>query len=190
MNSAMKRSDIAKDAATLCISCGLCCDGTLFSHTPLDTDNQRDHVQEGTDNGDKISQPCAYHGAETGCQIYTSRPNVCRQFKCRLLRKVLESETTLDDAMSIVKMTKKQRAKVIEVIDAKAAFPEPTSLTIRFMQVYSSDNSTSSASHEKENAQLYLTYMSLVHLIKKYFRPNFQKDSAEDVANGYIEKNP
>lgn len=67
----------------LCLSCGLCCDGSLFWAVPVD---QGEDVPAALDADGRLRQPCAcFDGA---CSIYADRPAACRKFDCRVLQTV------------------------------------------------------------------------------------------------------
>lgn len=67
----------------LCISCGLCCDGSLFWAVPVE---QGEKVPVPLDADGRLRQPCAcFNGA---CTIYADRPAACRKFDCRVLQTV------------------------------------------------------------------------------------------------------
>jgi Fe-S-cluster containining protein len=82
------------ELATLCQSCGLCCDGSLFGRVSLGPEEiaparrNRLHVLR---DGKGFEQPCAAlsvreapDGARGVCRIYDERPLSCRKFECRL----------------------------------------------------------------------------------------------------------
>lgn len=74
----------------LCLTCGLCCDGTLFPHAPLEPD-EIDHAAAvgmtlcGYFGRDGFSLPCP-HLAGTVCTIYENRPSVCGSYSCGTLK--------------------------------------------------------------------------------------------------------
>ncbi len=87
--------------ATLCQSCGLCCDGSLFGLVPLEpgeVESARKHRLPVVASGKGFEQPCTglvaieapAHGvaedtdAHRACSLYAERPRSCRQFECRL----------------------------------------------------------------------------------------------------------
>ena len=95
-----------EQASTLCTSCGMCCDGSLFSFVALSTEEARTLRIQGVDVRDeggflKLPQRC---GALEGCRctIYEKRPYVCRRFDCLLVRSLTEKELPLDEALQIV----------------------------------------------------------------------------------------
>lgn len=77
----------AGDAAEgLCLSCGLCCDGSLFWAVELEAGEA---VPGGADAKGRLPQPCSFHDGGA-CAIYAARPGQCRAFTCRVLQTVLE----------------------------------------------------------------------------------------------------
>jgi len=99
-------------ANLLCKSCGLCCTGHLFiwgklMSAELDSAQalglnvfRSDPRQRG------FSQPCPLWQGQ--CTIYTSPhyPHFCRTYKCKLLKEVLDENTSLPDALAIVQQAK------------------------------------------------------------------------------------
>lgn len=73
-------------AQALCLSCGLCCDGSLFWAVEIDG---ADAVPEGAAPGGRLAQPCSFH-AGGACGIYATRPGQCRAFVCDVLGAVLD----------------------------------------------------------------------------------------------------
>lgn len=73
----------AAGATDLCLSCGLCCDGSLFWAVPVDADED---APAALDADGWLRQPCAcFKGA---CTVYDERPAACRAFDCRVLQNV------------------------------------------------------------------------------------------------------
>ena len=76
----------------LCVSCGFCCDGTLFGSVPLQAADVLVPLQAGgieiqaKETEQYFNQPCAAY-RQRCCQIYTSRPATCRKYRCELLKK-------------------------------------------------------------------------------------------------------
>jgi Fe-S-cluster containining protein len=96
---------------SLCLSCGFCCDGTLFNRVPLAEGDDpslrvRLRVLEGQHHG---VQPCpALEGVV--CQVYEKRPLACRRYRCLLLEAHEANEVSLEGAVQIVNQTKALRA--------------------------------------------------------------------------------
>lgn len=94
---------------SVCIGCGLCCDGTLLSH--LAVSDESDLGWPLRSLGVEIlaaaeppvfALPCP--AVEDGrCTIHhLHRPHACVQFECRLSRAVLAGATSADDAKAII----------------------------------------------------------------------------------------
>ena len=88
-----------KQEQKICVQCGFCCDGTLFSHASLQPGERsnlppklkQEFVQY--DTGEFFRQPCAYFA---GCCTIYDQPklHICSSFRCQLLRNV-EAQTIL-----------------------------------------------------------------------------------------------
>jgi len=90
----------------LCQSCGLCCDGSLFSRVPLGITEKVPEAQLGVvTNGygaRHVPQRCAAL-AGTVCQVYAERPLACRRYECLLFAALREGEVSLTEAIEVVK---------------------------------------------------------------------------------------
>jgi Fe-S-cluster containining protein len=89
---------------TLCTSCGLCCDGTLFADVELAGRAEATRlevlgltIEDDDSDGELLALPCgALRG--TRCGIYAHRPSCCRTFECRLLQAVRRGSVAVDQA--------------------------------------------------------------------------------------------
>jgi hypothetical protein len=92
----------------LCRGCGLCCDGSLFSHVGLEP-GEADTLhalgiptrvfRSGTE---VLPQRCrALEGRD--CKIYVDRPKSCAAYQCVLAESLLEGKVTLEEAEATVK---------------------------------------------------------------------------------------
>ncbi len=100
----------------LCLACGMCCDGTLFSFVAVSSDEavalKAGGIPVTDDNGRlKLAQRCA---ALDGCRctVYAQRPFVCRRFDCLLARSVAEKDLPLDEALGIVAEARARQARL------------------------------------------------------------------------------
>lgn len=78
----------------LCMSCGLCCDGTMFNHVTVDKEElARIRLPMLHEDGEKIAfaQPCPHH-AKGSCGVYEVRPSACVRFACALLKQLREGK--------------------------------------------------------------------------------------------------
>jgi Fe-S-cluster containining protein len=125
------------DAARLCASCGICCDGSLFGRVDLETDaieTARKKKLRVVAGGRAFEQPCSAHagahGAERACAIYDERPRACRKFVCRLLARHEREGGALEPRLLAVRRTRELLAEVQamspEQARKSAAFAELT----------------------------------------------------------------
>jgi Fe-S-cluster containining protein len=95
----MAAPDISSAASRLCAACGMCCDGVMFHTVHV---KPRDSARELAELGLKLKrkrgqnyilQPCPAH-RDSQCSIYAARPERCRLFECRQLKRVAAGEIT------------------------------------------------------------------------------------------------
>lgn len=95
------------DPSALCRSCGLCCDGALFTFVKLDAteaiqarSSQLTIVQRD-DGNDALPQRCsALRGRD--CAVYETRPAPCVRYECMLLIALRGGEASMIDAQAVV----------------------------------------------------------------------------------------
>lgn len=97
-----------KTADSLCVQCGLCCDGSLFADVELRGETEAIEVEamglevEEEDGRELLIQPCrALRGMK--CGLYAHRPECCRTFECRLLKQFNNGDVNLSSAIRVVK---------------------------------------------------------------------------------------
>lgn len=95
-------------AQSLCTECGLCCDGAIFDDVELRDCREATSMEclgleiEEEDGRSLLIQPCrALIG--TKCTVYAHRPRCCRSFECKLLKEYQSNETSLIDALDVVR---------------------------------------------------------------------------------------
>ena len=93
--------------ATLCRGCGLCCDGSLFTHVGLEPEDLARLRAHGIATVTRASgatvlpQRCvALEGYD--CRIYPDRPASCASYQCLLAAALLDKEVTLEEAQAVV----------------------------------------------------------------------------------------
>jgi Fe-S-cluster containining protein len=90
------------DPGSLCVACGLCCNGTLFPHAPLEPEDHEGAETIGLTPTSYFgragfSLPCArLDGAR--CTVYEARPLVCRRYSCATLIALAEGEIARTEA--------------------------------------------------------------------------------------------
>lgn len=111
------QGEVTAETEDLCLSCGLCCDGSLFWAVPV---VEGEHVPSSLDSDGRLRQPCAcFSGA---CNIYADRPAACRSFNCRVLQTVQAGRR--DDAWALEQIAGMRR--VLAALDAALPGREPS----------------------------------------------------------------
>ncbi len=93
---------------TLCTSCGLCCSGALFPRTVLRPEEvtwaREKRLLSVIDDPvePSFAQPCGLL-RDRRCTAYEERPQVCRTFRCKLLKQFEDGEIGLDIALAKVR---------------------------------------------------------------------------------------
>ena len=114
---------------TLCLQCGLCCNGVLFAdvrpepgdHSPLFAGRSR------------VNQPCpAFNSGTCACAIYKERPARCRKFECRQLLGVQAGEVTTDSALKRIRKARQLATKVEKLLAELGHNETNLSLSRRF----------------------------------------------------------
>ena len=101
-------NEAPKEEQSICVTCGMCCDGTLFFHAHLNP-GERGHLPEKIEENsfskegkDYFKLPCLYFTEK--CTIYDrKRADVCSGYRCQLLMDFAEGKVLLSDAIEIVK---------------------------------------------------------------------------------------
>lgn len=91
--------------SSLCQSCALCCDGSLFATVPL-----QEHERAG-EGAASFAQPCADLSG-SACSRYSTRPAACRKFTCLLAGALAEGEVDDEEARARVDEAKALIARV------------------------------------------------------------------------------
>lgn len=109
----------------LCESCGLCCNGTLYTHVTLTDDEVlelKKHPElliEVRDHQPSFSQGCTQHDGK-GCRIYSDRPGSCARYYCAVATAVKADELSLPEGMAIV-----EEAQALVMNAREYVYPPP-----------------------------------------------------------------
>lgn len=102
------------DSTNLCLSCGLCCDGTVLGFVQLGREELpafRELMDiENTKGEGFFLQPCKKYC--DGCKIYTNRPKQCASFQCGLLKSLEHKELDLESAIEIAHEVKQRKLAI------------------------------------------------------------------------------
>ena len=100
------------EATELCLACGLCCTGHLFSWvrlkatelTPLEKLGLKVIRNDPRQRG--FTQPCPMWNGICAIYDHHNYPRGCDSYKCKLLRELLDESVELDQALRVVKQAK------------------------------------------------------------------------------------
>lgn len=105
------------DVSSLCRTCALCCDGTLFAYVTVSAAEAealraRDvALAERKDGTFRLPQPCRALERRS-CTVYAERPAPCRSYACLLAKALEERELGLDEALAIVEGAHQRLARL------------------------------------------------------------------------------
>ena len=112
-------------AARLCVECGMCCNGVMFSTVKLQPGESAKalgalglKVKRGA-----FAQPCtALEGLR--CSIYAARPTRCRLFECQQLKRIAAGEINEATALAAIREAQRRVAE-LEALLEKAGGSNP-----------------------------------------------------------------
>jgi hypothetical protein len=162
---------------SLCMACGLCCDGTLFGQTNLSPQDDTAALSAWGVGSDPtkpaLKQPCvAYRNC--ACSIYPDRPRVCRQFRCALLRQLRENKISQGDALDVVRKAITLRDNVKQQM--RAMFSEDhcnfDEFTLRLRSKWKDANS---AEAKESVSVVFQSFAALWFYICRHFSAEWQR---------------
>jgi uncharacterized protein len=166
-------------SAKLCLTCGLCCDGTLFKDVQLQPGDDPATLKNA---GLRVTspklqlrspclrQPCAALGADCRCRVYRDRPTYCRQFECLLLKSVLAGRTEIPAALRIIRTARQRAQKVGELLRQLGNDAEEMPLSQRFRSVVAR---VQRAGIDEETGELFAELTLAVHHLNLLLSDSF-----------------
>jgi Fe-S-cluster containining protein len=91
----------------LCLACGICCSGVLFSHAEVEEHEVPRLERRGllvlrpAAGLPHLDLPCSAHGPD-GCGVYGDRPAKCASYACKLRGRVGRGAVPLESALATV----------------------------------------------------------------------------------------
>ncbi|QUL38617.1 YkgJ family cysteine cluster protein [Erythrobacter sp. JK5] len=91
---------------TLCVQCGLCCNGALFDYGPLESREVADKREAGLavlekDGKAGFALPCPQLDGAV-CKVYDKRPETCRAYRCETLKALANGRISFAEAVGRV----------------------------------------------------------------------------------------
>ena len=133
-----------RDSNSLCLECGLCCNGVIFASVQLQPGDNATRLRslglafvpnpKSKIGIEKFKQPCtAFAGCR--CQIYSERPKYCCEFECLLLKSVKAGQSKPDAASRVIRATLRRVEKVKQLLRDLGDTDENLALSKRFRRV-------------------------------------------------------
>ncbi len=124
----------------LCPACGFCCNGVVFADVELRRDD--DGVRLETlgvklfSKGGKrrFRQPCTCFDGKL-CRIYADRPERCRTFECRLLKRVMNGDLTTATALKSIAVAVRAANRVGRLVRELGETDETLPLSGRYARI-------------------------------------------------------
>ena len=162
---------------TLCTTCGLCCDGSLFADVELSGSDEASALEvlgleiEDADEDHRglLLQPCrALKG--TRCSVYPHRPDCCRTFECRLLQEVRRGVVAADRAREKTADARRWIARILRLVEALGRSDESLPLKERCAEVLApSEHGDRDPGVHRMRAELEAEMTSLENLLRDTF---------------------
>jgi Fe-S-cluster containining protein len=164
---------VVSSSQSLCLRCGLCCDGTLFWGLPLKPDDdvtplKRVNIDIVSDNDLTVLKlPCAAHKNCT-CTVYANRPQACRTFKCKLLKSFERDDISQRSALEIINKMKSLKNEMNELALAASATAQSGKEILLLMKRYQTDPSIEAT--KQDYARVLLKFGELQIYLDRFFR--------------------
>lgn len=161
----------APDSSALCQACGLCCDGTLHSHVLLRETERALAATLGVTveiahGHAAFRQPCPFYQAQR-CAIYTAtRPRICSDYRCALLKGLLAGTLTLEQALHTVQRVREMIAALIAQCPPGYSLPR---LRCELDEGWDSGTGlVGSPEARQQNAELLLDLVTLIRYLHQH----------------------
>lgn len=158
------------------MSCGLCCDGTLYPAVDIEPDDKPaaervglEVVEEGP--GLIFRLPC-HNLRGAACSVYAIRPAVCRAYRCALLKDVDSGRVTAADARDRIKVARGLRDQVADGDPEAGRFVQRMALWTRLKEAYPNLQ----GAERDQAARKMLDIVTLDRFLDRWFR-NKKMDS-------------
>lgn len=171
---------------SLCLSCGLCCDGTIFEKAPLESGDDpaplkiagfeiRTKVTKEKKIRKFFSLPCVEF-QQNCCRIYNDRrPAICSRYRCDLLKKHESGEIDRQEAEQ--KISRVLELREIVKIELEQILPGSGKLPITAVLkvIPQPEEMTADPKLLKKWSAVMLNLSALLDCLQTYFQPPRRK---------------
>ena len=173
MNSLQSKQRNA--VATLCPSCGLCCNGVLFGDVELQRGDDAENLAELGMNLQKkksgkicFNQPCPCFDGKY-CSTYADRPKRCRTFECRLLERAQSGKVTVSSALKAITEARRCADDVRKLVRELGQNDERMPLNRRYSEVMSQPIELADEEKSERRGDLMLAVHKLTKILERDF---------------------
>ena len=163
-------------AQSLCVACGLCCDGTLYERAPIKPDDDpvrlaaAAFVPQALGDRQFFQQPC-HHLHHRVCQLYRDwRPNICHSFRCRLLSQLDAGEIGIEAARALVTGTTRLADRVWTQLRQRVGDTAGRPLKVLIQDWMAAQEASGNPAWRREHAAFLLDYGHLQVRLTLEFR--------------------
>ena len=188
----MNKNYIITGEQEICISCGICCDGTLFGKAVLQQGEKGslpEKIEENyfkTDKHEFFKLPCQYFDGK--CTIYNKKKAVvCSAYKCKLLLRFSNGKIQKEEALKIIQNVKSYKKEIEELAFINFNLPKGTPFITLQVQLNELKDSQKSSTSVKQLENIIAKCIILEILLTKYFRTKEKFD--EMIINPVSEDN-
>jgi hypothetical protein len=174
MSDAALTPAVTSPAQSLCVRCGLCCDGTIFERARLIPADDLARLAAGgfillrEKAGDRFALPCHHHHDRV-CTIYQGwRPTVCHTFRCQLLRRFDAGKIGLDEAHVTITQTTELADRVWAQLRERVG--EVNGALKKLFRAWEATQPEQDAAWRRQHAAFLLDYAGLQWRLDRYFR--------------------
>ena len=168
------------DTNSLCLECGLCCNGVIFADVQLRRGDNAARlralglafVKNSKGGIVKFRQPCAAFGG-CKCNIYSERPKYCREFECLLLKGVKAGEVKIDEARRVIRSALRQAETVKRLLRRLGDEDETLALSKRVRRI---QRAMESRAQEKETAHAFGELTLAAHKLNMLLSERFYSE--------------
>ena len=169
-----------RDANSLCLECGLCCNGVIFADVQLRSGDDAARLralglafaQKSKAGVEKFKQSCAAFGG-CKCNIYSERPRYCREFECLLLKSVKAGDVKIDEARRVIRSALKQAETVKKLLRQLGDTDETLALNKRFQRV---QRKVERGACDQDTAHIFGELTLAVHKLSMLLSERFYRD--------------
>lgn len=165
------------DESDLCVSCGMCCDGTYLAWAPIvegDDISGMQSVQHPIEvseaRGRHFTLPCPAL-VDKCCTVYGHRPAICPTYRCDLLNSYAAGRISKTDALAAIADTLAARDQARPALYERLGVTTPKSMFTLYLDLEAAHAvAPDPGAARREDAGLLADIGILNYLLTKHFR--------------------